>query len=203
MSYVPIRDNVGDAQKIDVDSATEGADTVLRQAVSLYAKDATAADTAVAVDSSGNVKVYVSSGAVQLSAGIASVGKLGANSGVNIGTVAITGVLTTQTSGTSKVVACQKIDSAISGTLTVLASPGASSKLYVLGWFLKAEGAVDVKWKGDGGTGEITGPIEMADGDVIQHFFGDYSVPFENNEAFQLVTDAAIQVSGYVLYYTV
>jgi len=207
MSYILIRDEQGDAQKIDVDSATDGADTVYRQAVSLYGKSTNAGDTPVAVNSSGYVKVYLMGGSSQIAAGSASIGKLGANSGVNIGTVSVDGTVVTSNAGTTRTVNCQKIDSAVNGTTTLVTGPGASSKLYIVGWYVRAEGGVDITFKGDGGTGDLTGPIDVVDATTINCFFGDYAIPLENNEAFQITctshATAAVQLSGFVLYYVV
>jgi len=199
---IPIRDYSGSEQKIDVDPATEGSDTVHRQAVSLYAKNAAAADTVLKAESDGSLWVKITAGSIQLAAGTAAIGKLGSNPGVNIGEVSISDVITILTQGTSRTVATKAVDENSSGTTTLIPAPGASNKLYILGWYIRAEGAVDVTFKGDGATGNLTGPVEMADGEAYSQFFGDYAIPLANNEAFQIVLSAAVQVSGLIVYYT-
>jgi hypothetical protein len=203
MTNIPVRDYDGSEKKVDTDSTTEGSDTVHRPAVSLYGKESDAGDTPLAVDSDGDVQVDVKSGSVTLVAGTAEIGKLGANPGVNVGDVGISGVASVEQVDAGVSLLKAVIDEDTQGDKTIIAAPGASTALRIVAIYLKAEGTVTIILKDSDG-GSFSGPILLTNGEEFNQVLGNWPIPINTNAAFQINLDVtSVQISGYVLYFQV
>ncbi len=137
-------------------------------------------------------------GAVVLAAGSAAIGKLAANSGVDIGDVDITSF------ANGKTIKRAVISGATSGNNTVIAAV-ADKKIKVLSVFLIAATAVTVRFESGADGTALTGVMSVganggfvlpAPADPTNHWFETAA-----NELLNMELGGAVQVSGAITYY--
>jgi WD40 repeat protein len=125
----------------------------------------------------GDVPVTLGGEAVVLGAGTAAIGKLAANSGVDIGDVDVTSApardRTTDNMGvaldsdtlmqdtTARTVSFGVINASSSGDNTLLAAQGASNKIRIVSLFLVSAGTVNVRFESAAGGTALTGQMPL------------------------------------------
>lgn len=158
---------------------------------------ADAAQVTKTTDTAGVHTAHVNVDAI--AAGTNAIGKLAANSGVDIGDVDVTSVLS------GKTIARAAISAATSGNNTIIAAAGASTKNKILAVILVAAGAVDVRFESGAGGAALTGVMSLttntgfvlpAPGTPDMHW-----IETGDNTLLNLELSAAVQVSGCIVYY--
>jgi hypothetical protein len=130
---------------------------------------------------------------VQLAAGSSDIGSLAAGTNL-IGKVEI--------AGTSRTVLKAKIDFSTIATHSIVALV-ASKQIKICNIMLTVAGETNLTFKS--GTTAISGALDFGGTDEprgMVHHFGDFPLQTTIGEAFQIQSTAAVQVSGYVTYYT-
>lgn len=130
---------------------------------------------------------------VQLAAGTFAIGTLAAGTAM-IGSV--------QHAGTAKTILKAVIDIATATTHSIIAAVS-TEKIHICNIMFTVAGEVNVTLKSAGNA--ITGALDFGGTDeprAMVHNFGDFPLICTVSEAFQILLSAAVQVSGYVTYYT-
>ena len=170
---------------------------------------ATAANSIPVVlpSNAGDVKVSLDSEAVVLGAGTAAVGKLAANSGVDIGDVDVTslpGAVQGPGNPTVDSYASAVVNLAASTANQVLvAAPGANKQIWVYGLFMMADTAAGTVTLQDEDDTALSGTMPVSDeGGWVLPMSGNFAMPWikvATNKALECDTGAAT-IDGIITY---
>jgi len=170
---------------------------------------ATAANSIPVVlpSNAGDVKVSLDSEAVVLGAGTAAVGKLAANSGVDIGDVDVTslpGAVQGPGNPTVDSYASAVVNLAASTANQVLvAAPGANKQIWVYGLFMMADTAAGTVTLQDEDDTALSGTMAVSDeGGWVLPLSGNFAMPWikvATNKALECDTGTAT-IDGIITY---